>query len=92
MKHTAAGSGTPFLIRLRNTGMDTQSQTGRNSPPKTPKSMDNTKFFENIFSINPSGRKIWMVEDRRTPKSKKGIACKKIPIKTENAFITGIPF
>jgi len=48
MNVTAAGSGTPLRTRLRNTGIEAQSQMGRINPPKTPNSMPPSRFLGKI--------------------------------------------
>jgi hypothetical protein len=51
IKVTAADIGTPFLTKLLKIGIEAQSQTGRQNPPKMAASIPHPSFFGNLRSI-----------------------------------------
>jgi hypothetical protein len=86
IKVTAAGSGIPFFIRLRKTGTEAQSQTGRKKPPTTPNSNPGKRRCGKILCKNPSGTKTVITVEINTPRTRNGTASSQVPEKMVNAF------
>ena len=81
-KVTAAAGGTPFRTRLRNTGTEAQSHTGRQKPAKAANKRLPARCFGKCSWSHCCETNIWMAEDRSTPIRRNGNACNRIPRNT----------
>lgn len=85
---TADVSGIPFFTKLRNTGMETQSHTGRQNPPISENKIPSGIFFGKCRSINCLETNSCIKEESKTPVIKNGKACKMIPKKANIIICT----
>jgi len=83
IKTIADVNGIPFLTKLRNTGIDTQSHTGRQNPPNRAKAIPAAVFFGKCRSMNRSDTKKLIKDESSTPVIKNGKACSTIPKKAK---------
>ena len=81
-KGNGGSRGTPFRTRLRNTGTEAQSHTGRQKPAKAANKRPPARCFGKCSWSHCCETNIWMAEDRSTPIRRNGNACNRIPRNT----------